>query len=77
MSKITAAHLHSAVFCAGVNLSDKLSSQPGAKQCQMSLEGNFLKVTVTNKSILIPFTNVRQIEMQEEDTKTVITAKTK
>lgn len=66
-SKIVKAKLHSGAFLSGINLGVDLSAQPGAKQVEMTLVGStFLRVTKGAKSILIPFTNIVQIEEEAE-----------
>lgn len=64
---ITDAKLHNGVFCAGRNLGTALSNQAGAKQVAMSIVGSFLKVSIGRQSILVPFTNVSQITMIEDE----------
>lgn len=66
MSKVTVAYTHTAIFLAGKNLGDKLSTKPGDKQVAMEVQDSFLKVILGEKSILVPFTNIKQIEMDEE-----------
>lgn len=66
MGKIISAKLHAGVFLAGKNLGSDLSTHPGAKQVAMTMQDSFLKVTIGNHSILVPFTNVQQITMVDE-----------
>ncbi len=69
MDKVISAKLHSGVFCSGVNLGTDLSIRPGAKQVELEMQGSFLKVSKGDRSILVPFTNVQQIELEKSAVK--------
>lgn len=64
MDKLTGAKLHNGVFLAGINLGQTLGTAPGAKQVALSMEGQYLRVEKAGKAILVPFTNIAQIDIE-------------